>query len=98
MKSLNPENLKSKSLRVASVFIHPLVTSISYFLDVLFECGRTRGLEGTCFPMYFHVSRESELKRIRFSSDIALRGERWRAQAVLLESECCEECLGYWKL
>ena len=25
-------------------------------------------------------------------------GEWWRAQAVLLESECCEECLGYWKL
>jgi len=49
MKTLNPENLKSKSLRTASVFIHPLVISISYCLDVLFDCGRTRGLEGTYF-------------------------------------------------
>ena len=47
MKALNPEKLKSKSLRIASVFIHPLVTGISYCLDVLFECGRTRGLQGT---------------------------------------------------
>ena len=47
---LNPENLKSKSLRIASVFIHPLVTSIWYCLGVLFGCGRTWGLQlqGTC--------------------------------------------------
>ena len=25
---------------------------ISYCLDVLFECGRTRGLRGTCFIMF----------------------------------------------
>ena len=47
-KTLNPENHKSKSLRIASVFIDPLVTSIWYCLDVFFGCG-TRGLEGTCF-------------------------------------------------
>jgi hypothetical protein len=48
-KTLNPENSKSKSLRIASVFIilYPLVISISYCLDVLFECGPSRGLEGT---------------------------------------------------
>ena len=32
MKTLNPENLNSKSLRIASVFIHPLVISISYHI------------------------------------------------------------------
>ena len=45
IKTLNPENLKSKSLRVASVFIY--LISISYCLDVFFECEQTRGLEGT---------------------------------------------------
>ena len=48
-KTLNPENSKSnKSLRIVSVFIiiYPLVISISYCLDVLFECGRSRGLGG----------------------------------------------------
>ena len=40
-KSCNLESLKSKLLK-ASVFIHPLVRSISYCLDVLFECGRAR--------------------------------------------------------
>ena len=52
-KTVNPENSKSKPLRIASVFIiiyiyiYPLVISISYCLDVLFECGRSWGLEGT---------------------------------------------------
>ena len=43
IKTLNPEHLKSKSLRMASVFIYPLVISMSDCLDVLFECGRPRG-------------------------------------------------------
>ena len=49
-QTTNPKtlNLRSKSLRIGSVFLHSLVTSISYCLDVLFECGRAQGLEGTC--------------------------------------------------
>ena len=52
-KTLNPENLKSNSLHIASVFIPPLVISISYCLDVLFECGRTRGLRGNVLHLIF---------------------------------------------
>ena len=54
-KTLNPKNLKSKSLCIASVFIRPLVISISYCRDVLFECGQTRSLEGTCFHEFTMV-------------------------------------------
>jgi len=43
LTTLNPENLKSKLLRVVSVFIHPLVTGC-----VIWD-GRTWGSQGTCF-------------------------------------------------
>ena len=48
-KTLKPESPKPKSWQLKvkitayyRVFIHPLVISISYCLDVLFECGRTQ--------------------------------------------------------
>ena len=54
-KILDPNMFPSLSLRGTVLgllcylfFIHPLVISISCCLDVLFECGRTRGLRGTC--------------------------------------------------
>ena len=51
-------------MRILSVFFHLLVISISYCLDVLFERGRTWGLEGTCL---FYLTPESRKTSITSS-------------------------------
>ena len=76
MWTLYPKNLKSKSLRIASVFIHPMVTSIWYCLGVLFGCGRTWGLEGTCY-IYTHTSAVVRWENHRTKWDNCPAGHIW---------------------
>ena len=68
----------------SSVFIHPLVISISYCLDVLFECGRTRGLEGTCLKQKNDPNRPSTEPRF----------QQARAASESLASRATEYLLG----
>ena len=60
-------------MHIASVFIDPLVISISCCLDVLFECGRTecgrtRGLQETCACSIYniYIYNDPKVDRIQF--------------------------------